>query len=245
MDESFEQNGWGVFPKLFNKNEVENIIELIYNFIKNNEDKMEIWDMNKTENGNVNSIHCLHLYDDSLLNFFKKKKVLFDLAQKILNDEVEIIAIESFLKPARDGKPVVIHQDNYLWCLEKGNAFTLWIALDDVDKENGGLRYYSGSHKLGLLEHEPSYKIGTSQTIKKSEYEKFKDCDVVLNNLEKGDAQFHHSLCIHDSEGNNSDRRRRAVTIQFKSINDKLDVERRKKYREEVLKQQKILKKVI
>ena len=64
----------------------------------------------------------------------------------LLNDQIEIIAIEAFLKPPLTGKKVVIHQDNYFWCLKKGNALTAWIALDDIDESNGCLKYYSKSN---------------------------------------------------------------------------------------------------
>jgi phytanoyl-CoA hydroxylase len=242
MNDDFDAQGWGLIRGIVNENEINNILSLIQSYIDNNEKKMEIWDMNKTENGKLNSIHCLHMFDDTILEFFKTKKIFFETARQLLQSEVEIIAIEAFLKPAGYGKAVVIHQDNYLWCLEKGDALTIWIALDDIDEVNGGLKYYNGSHKCGLLEHEPSYKIGTSQTIKKEEYDKYKNCDIILNNLKAGDAQFHHSLTIHESDANNSTKSRRVITIQFKSINDKLDIERRKKYREEVLRQQYILK---
>ena len=32
-------------------------------------------------------------------------------------------------------------------------AANIWIALNKVDKNNGGLIYYKGSHKLGLKAH--------------------------------------------------------------------------------------------
>ena len=93
-----------------------------------------------------------------------------------------------------------------------------------------------------MLSHEPSYSLGTSQTIKKEEYYKFKNCDIILNKLNPGDVQFHSSLTIHESEKNKSIKPRRVITVQFKSVNDKLDSEKRRKYRKEVLRQQKILK---
>ena len=34
-------------------------------------------------------------------------------------------------------------------------VITAWIALDDVDEENGCLRYINGSHRGGILPHVP------------------------------------------------------------------------------------------
>lgn len=243
MDLFYNENGWVFEKNILDQSEINTILKLIDNYILKHNDKMNIWDINKTEDGKINSIHCLHIYDNTLLDFFKKKKKIIEIVKNLLKDEVEIIAIEAFLKPANTGKKVVVHQDNYLWCLENDNALTVWIALDEIDETNGGLRYYSKSHKLGLLDHEPSYKLGTSQTIKQKEFHKFNKCEKVINKLSPGDIQIHSALTIHDSKENISNKPRRVITVQFKSVNNKLDIERRKKYREEVIRQQNILKK--
>ena len=43
---------------------------------------------------------------------------------------------------------------------------TYGFALNRIDKNNGGLIYYKGSHKLGLKAHSLSKVPGTSQEIK-------------------------------------------------------------------------------
>ena len=41
----------------------------------------------------------------------------------------------------------------------------MWIALEKSGKNNGGVFYYNGSHKLGWLKHIPSNSKGSSQKI--------------------------------------------------------------------------------
>ena len=53
------------------------------------------------------------------------------------------------------------------WNIKNNKAANLWIALNKVNKSNGGLVYLKGSHKLGLKKHTKSNTPGTSQEIKK------------------------------------------------------------------------------
>ena len=50
--------------------------------------------------------------------------------------------------------------------MNDANALTVWLALDETNEKNGGVFYYDGSHKYGILEHVPSYAKGSSQKIK-------------------------------------------------------------------------------
>ena len=44
-------------------------------------------------------------------------------------------------------------------------GLTLWLALEDVDEENGCIYYVPGSHKQGLLQHYKTDMIGFSQAL--------------------------------------------------------------------------------
>ena len=72
------------------------------------------------------------------------------MAERLLGEKAEVMAIEVFLKPAGTGLEVPIHLDNELFCLQNGKALTAWIALSHVSEANGGLRLYSESPSLGL-----------------------------------------------------------------------------------------------
>ena len=53
------------------------------------------------------------------------------------------------------------------------NALTVWIAITDVNKENGSVRHIPNSYKYGLLEHEFSGQIGTSQKLTEENINKY------------------------------------------------------------------------
>lgn len=237
-------NGYHLEKNIFDKKEVDEILLMIEKFTERNKEKMLIYDINYTPEGKINTIHCLHKFETTFFKYFNNNIRLKNICKELLNEEdIEIMAIEAFLKPAGVGMESPIHQDNYLWCLEKPNALTCWVALDEIDGDNGGLKLYPGSHKLGLLEHTPSYKPGTSQTVDKEEYDKFDINSYINNKLLPGDVQFHHSEMIHGSNENRTNNSRRVITFQVKPKNIHKDKIKEKKYRENLLKQQNEFKK--
>src|SRR6476646_6897967 len=119
-----------------------------------------------------------------------------------------------FSKPARKGGVVAWHQDYSYWTRTMPVAhLTCWCGLDDSTKENGCLQYIAGSQKWGLL---PKPVIaGELQGIKdflndeqKKQFENPKFAEV-----KAGEAIFHHSLTLHGSGENKSDKSRRAFVI--------------------------------
>ena len=71
------------------------------------------------------------------------------------------------------------------------------ITLNRANKKNGGVYYFEGSHKLGLLNHKPSFAPGSSQTIKS--LRKLKKCKINIPKLpvfttEEGIKQIRNNL---------------------------------------------------
>jgi ectoine hydroxylase-related dioxygenase (phytanoyl-CoA dioxygenase family) len=145
---------------------------------------------------------------------------ILNLAEIFLDAKPELRKFELFAKPPKKGLPSPIHQDNFYWCIVGANALTLWIALDAGSAANGGLTYYSGSHKLGLVDHINSYAPGSSQKVPE---DKFIDMEAVTPSVQPGDILIHHSLTFHGSDANVSDKSRRGLTMQFKDIDAAYD----------------------
>jgi len=82
--------------------------------------------------------------------------------------------------------------------------------LEDVDEENGCLRYIRGSHLKGMRPHGRTSTLGFSQGITD-----FGTDDDLLNEVvvpaRKGDVLIHHGMTIHRADGNNSSTRSREV----------------------------------
>lgn len=116
-------------------------------------------------------------------------------------------------KPAETGGVNMWHQDAPLWpILAPMTEVTAWVALDDVDEENGCMSMVPGSHRWGnqiaflntlrSFDDMPSTFQGHPVEVRR--------CPV-----RKGEVHFHHALVWHGSHANNSGRPRRAIALHY------------------------------
>ena len=106
------------------------------------------------------------------------------------------------------------HQDSPYWPVltPKDVQVTAWVALDDVDEENGCMSMVPGSHRWGD-------KVAYLHSLKEFEGmpDSFDghDVRVVTCPVEIGTVHFHHPLTWHGSAANKSGRPRRAIALHF------------------------------
>ena len=135
-------------------------------------------------------------------------------SQLLGNKPVRFWHDQLFWKPPKKGGVVAWHQDYSYWTRTKPIAhLTCWCGLDDSTKENGCLQYIAGSHRWGLL---PKPVIagelqGIKDFLNEEQKEKFKKPQFA--EVKAGEAIFHHSLTLHGSGENKSDKPRRAFVI--------------------------------
>ena len=141
-------------------------------------------------------------------------RFLVAASQLLGNVPVRFWHDQLFSKPAKKGGVVAWHQDYSYWTRTKPIAhLTCWSGLDDSTKENGCLQYIAGSHKWGLL---PKPVIaGELQGIKDflNDEQKKQFENPHFAEVKAGEAIFHHSLTLHGSGENKSDKPRRAFVI--------------------------------
>lgn len=116
-------------------------------------------------------------------------------------------------KPASKGGVNMWHQDAPLWpILAPMTEVSAWVALDDVDPENGCMSMVPGSHLWG--DH-----IDFLNTLKEfdampASFEghplEVRPCPV-----RRGEVHYHHALTWHGSQANVSGRPRRAIALHY------------------------------
>ncbi len=117
-------------------------------------------------------------------------------------------------KPASTGGVNMWHQDSPAWQVlqPKDAQVTAWIALDDVDEENGCMSMVAETHRLGvrrdLLREIDSFD-GLPEILDGV------GLDPELRPVERGHVHFHHPLTWHGSHGNSSGRPRRAIAVHY------------------------------
>ena len=146
-----------------------------------------------------------------------------EIAETLLHGPVVPKNLQYFNKPPGVGQSTPPHQDGYYFMLDPCDAVTMWLALDDVDAENGCVRYVPGSQGHGMREHCRTQTLGFSQGI--VDYPSKKDADLeVAVPAKSGDLLIHSALTIHRADGNHSaTRSRRALGLVYYSERAKTD----------------------
>ena len=135
---------------------------------------------------------------------------IVDMAADLIGENISLYADQMMLKPPRYGSEKPPHQDNAYFRVEPADAvITCWMALDDATIDNGCMRYISGSHKLGLVDH--AAIESTPHLVPKGvDFTKS-----VAVPAKAGACVFHHSLTLHHSYANRSDKWRRAFICHY------------------------------
>jgi ectoine hydroxylase-related dioxygenase (phytanoyl-CoA dioxygenase family) len=127
-------------------------------------------------------------------------------------------------KPPGNGGATRWHQDAPLWpIIRPMTPVSAWVALDDVDEENGCMWMVPGSHRWG----DQMAFLRTQVHLKHlDEFPHLRgftppaDADVTALDpqsrpVKHGEVAFHHCLTWHGSPQNRSTRPRRAIAIHY------------------------------
>jgi len=152
---------------------------------------------------------------DEFFESYGRRDRWVNVAETLLGEPAIAEQPEWFNKPPGTNHVTPPHQDNYYFCLKPPSVLTIWLALDEVDAENGCLRYVAGSHQRGFRTHGRSKVLGFSQGV--TDYTTDDFAQEVAIMLKPGDAVAHHGMTIHRADANTSlTRSRRSFAMVFK-----------------------------
>lgn len=144
--------------------------------------------------------------------------VLLDTLEIVLGSDIMLVNTTRFF--CRYGpdttKHTAWHQDVTYLGLEPPEIVTAWYAIDDVDHENGCLRFVSGSHAQGIREHRESTTLGN--ILNKNQEVELTITDrvrVVSAPLHAGEACVFPGTMLHSAGNNMTPRRRAALACRF------------------------------
>lgn len=179
----------------------------------------------------LKQLQHLDFYDPFFKKLFVHNKII-SLAELLLSNGVMAKNMQWFNKPPKIGKETPPHQDGFYFMLEPNEAVTMWLALEQVDEENGCVRYIPGSHKKGMRNHGKTSLLGFSQGITDYGKEDFEQEIPMI--VGPGDLIVHHSMTIHRADGNSNERNRRGLGFIFYSALAREDLERHRQYQEKL-----------
>ena len=158
----------------------------------------------------ISSAHLKHGRVWDILNHPQ----LVSYVRDLLGEDVIGWGSHFFCKMPMDGKSVDWHQDCSYWPLTPTKAVTVWLAIDDADRENGCMEVYTGSHRHGLIDFETS-AADSGNVLNQSVKEPSKYGDHKLTALTAGQISIHSDLLVHGSSPNHSNRRRCGLTLRY------------------------------
>ncbi len=126
----------------------------------------------------------------------------------------EPVAVQSmfYFKPPK-ARGQELHQDNFYLRVAPGTCMAAWIAVDDVDAENGGMKIVPGSHREDVIcpqKADPTVSF-TSEYVPVPDGMEAVHCD-----MKAGDVLFFNGSVIHGSTPNTSARRfRRSLIFHY------------------------------
>ncbi|MDZ7962613.1 MAG: phytanoyl-CoA dioxygenase family protein [Aulosira sp. DedQUE10] len=127
-------------------------------------------------------------------------------AQLLQSEKLNFLADGFFIKKPKATSRVGWHNDLPYWPIQGWQCCKIWLALDNVNEENGRLEYIKGSHQWGKELREDS---NPSWFVEPEPHE------LLSWDMEPGDCLVHHLLTIHHSVTNISSRQRRAVVTNW------------------------------
>lgn len=229
-NERFEQDGYVAIKGFMSESEIKEIEKKAGGFIQAIIPGMpseHVFYEEKDNPSTLKQLQHLDQYDPYFKELFHRKKIT-GLAESLLNNKVAGKNIQWFNKPPGIGKETPAHQDGFYFMIEPNEALTMWLAIDDVDEENGCVRYIPGSHKKGMRPHGKTGVLGFSQGI--IDYNADDSASEVPMIVKPGDLIVHHSLTIHRADGNPSNRTRKGLGFIFYSSRAREDKVKHEQY---------------
>ncbi len=150
-----------------------------------------------------------------------------ELLNAIAGENVQLFQSINFLT----GSEQHTHSDSiHMTTFPLGGLLGVWIALEDIDMDNGPLHYYPGSHLLPYYLNEDYDNEGNFFLLGKksyTEYEKMIEEKIAENSMQKkvftakkGDVFIWHANLFHGGEPHlNKNKTRKSMVLHYYAVN--------------------------
>jgi phytanoyl-CoA hydroxylase len=138
---------------------------------------------------------------------------MLEAARVILGPDMELDMTMVMDKLPGTATPTPWHQDEAYWLpdIPDRRSFSVWLALDDAEIENGCMWFVPGSHREPTRAHGWAGPRGQGLKAEVAEGEG------MAVPLKAGGCTIHHGNMLHMAGGNVTDRRRRALILNYRS----------------------------
>ncbi len=168
-----------------------------------NKEVDQLLDSGKVTFDKVNKI-MFGIHKSELLLSLGQNPKLLQVLQFLMGKEISLFSSINF----KEGSGQRAHSDEFhMTTYPHANIIAAWIALEDVNEDNGTLFYYPGSHKLPYIMNKDFGNEGNKYLLGPKDYDKYEDrvAEVIEeHNLSyetfearKGDVLIWHANLLH------------------------------------------------
>ena len=140
---------------------------------------------------------------------------ILDAVEDILGPNILAWGTNFFIKDPGDKAFISWHQDSTYWGLSHPDVVTAWIALSDVNIENGAMQMLPGSHLLDQLPHVDTFAENNLLTRGQEVQVEVDESKTVDIPLKPGEMSLHHVRIVHGSGPNRTNTRRIGLAIRY------------------------------
>lgn len=207
--EQFKKNGFVHIKNFFNVSDVLNIKKNLSDYMDRAPDpgnfkQSPVYEKTKMfDNLPMLDQHCQFFHQ------LKNENRLNSLVSKLMDKPGVPQHWNFFNKIPKFNNGTIPHQDSILYLIKGEDALAVWVPLQNINQDGGGMFYITKSHIKGRRQHKreqgPLYLSLTQDDLENE--------IVIEPNM--GDIVIHHCLTVHGSKKNTSDRERWAITLPF------------------------------
>lgn len=208
----WSSNGYAILKGFYSDEKVAKINELLTQLMQDK--RMPVKDKRK--------IMYAVRYSEEMRHLVNTKE-LVEILDLLMGRPVELFQSVNFLKGSEDpAHSDFIHMSTYPY----GYLMAVWIALEDMDSENGPLFFYPGSHKLDYIMNSNFNHGGNRWLLGKDNKKNYADAveEVIEENrlekkhfiASKGDVLIWHANLLHG--GNrvlDQERTRKSMVLHY------------------------------
>lgn len=156
---------------------------------------------------------------------------LLDIVEKVVGPNIVVWSTHLICKPPQTGRAIPWHQDATYWNIA-GKMTSIWLALDDVDDDNGTMYVLPSYHAGDPLPRRETADDLFAEEIDPTALPKDVDQLQVGYFLKAGEAGMHHVMIPHRSPVNGSHNRwRRVLVVRYMSADGDMTPQQYPDYR--------------
>lgn len=127
----------------------------------------------------------------------------------------------ALVKMPGDSRESPWHQDFPYWPMKEPGALSCWMALDDVDENNGCMQFIPTSHTWGVFE--PIRLVDAQSLFDLVPDKENRSFEPVVMRMPAGSCTFHDGRTFHYASANKTDKPRRAIVTIYMPANTTYD----------------------